>query len=122
MEFFKLESKLETFLGAVLRYGVYTAALVIFVGACVYMPSHWKEIPDYSLFKGMPAEYTSIEGIFGNVFQFNGEGILQFGVLLLIAVPVVRVFASIFAFAQRGDYLYVWISSIVFVILIISGV
>ena len=118
----ELESKLEARLGAVLRYGVYIAAFVIFVGACVYLYSHWNEIPDYTIFKGMPLEYTSIEGILRNVFKLNGEAILQLGVLLLIAVPVARVFASIFAFAQRGDYMYVVISLIVFIILLISGI
>ena len=45
---------------------------------------------------------------------------MMLGIFLLILTPVLRVVISIYAFAKEKDHLYVWITSIVLVILIIS--
>jgi len=57
--------------------------------------------------------------LWGTTFP-NGRGIIQFGLLLLIATPVARVAFSIFGFAQERDRMYVVFTVIVFSILLFS--
>jgi uncharacterized membrane protein len=51
---------------------------------------------------------------------FQGRGIIQLGLLLLIATPVARVALSIFGFAAERDRMYVGFATIVLVILLSS--
>jgi uncharacterized membrane protein len=47
-------------------------------------------------------------------------GILQLGLLLLIATPIARVVFSVFAFALEGDRMYVTFTLIVLSVLLYS--
>jgi uncharacterized membrane protein len=55
-----------------------------------------------------------------DALKFRARGIIQLGLLLLIATPVARVAFSIGAFAAERDRLYVAVATIVFIILICS--
>jgi uncharacterized membrane protein len=48
----------------------------------------------------------------------RGRGIIQLGLVLLIATPVARVAFLIYAFARQGDRLYAVIASIVLALLV----
>ena len=48
------------------------------------------------------------------------EAITLVGIILLILVPIARVFISIFGFIAQKDLLYVWISVTIFLILTLS--
>ena len=50
----------------------------------------------------------------------HGRGIIQLGLLLLIATPVARVAFSIYGFAEERDGRYVTFTCIVFAILMYS--
>jgi uncharacterized membrane protein len=61
-----------------------------------------------------------VEGILGQVRAWRGRGIIQLGLLLLIATPVARVAFSVVAFALERDRLYVGITLIVLAVLAFS--
>ena len=48
------------------------------------------------------------------------RGLIQFGLLLLIATPVARVAFSVFGFTQERDWVYVVITLIVLALLVYS--
>jgi uncharacterized membrane protein len=50
----------------------------------------------------------------------RGRGIVQLGLLFLIATPVARVAFAAFGFAIERDWLYVGISSFVLLVLLYS--
>ena len=50
----------------------------------------------------------------------HGSGMIQLGLLLLIATPVARVAFSIFGFAAERDWLYAGFTCLVLAILIFS--
>jgi uncharacterized membrane protein len=50
----------------------------------------------------------------------QGDGVIQFGLLVLIATPIVRVILAVAAFAIERDGLYVVIGLIVLAILTYS--
>ncbi len=49
--------------------------------------------------------------------SFSGRGIIQLGLLLLVATPVARVIFSVAAFALQQDWIYVVITLIVLAVL-----
>ncbi len=54
------------------------------------------------------------------IFSGDSRAIMQLGLLLLIATPIVRVMFSIFAFAIEGDRMYVLFTLIVLTVLLYS--
>ena len=59
-------------------------------------------------------------GILADIGQFRGRGIIQLGLLLLIATPVARVVFAIIGFALEKDRLYVVVAALVLGILLFS--
>jgi uncharacterized membrane protein len=53
-----------------------------------------------------------------DAIALRGRGIIQLGLLLLIATPVARVAFSIFGFAREHDHLYAIVAAIVLLILV----
>ena len=114
------DQRVENIIGNLLRAGVILSALVVFVGAIVYLARHGQEPADYRIFRGEPSDLRHISGIVHDAFAFQGRGIIQLGLLLLIATPVARVAFSIFGFALEGDRMYAGFTLIVLAILLYS--
>ena len=55
-----------------------------------------------------------------DAFTLHSRGLIQLGLLLLIATPVARVAFSIFGFAEEKDRMYVAFTVIVLLILLYS--
>src|SRR5437764_8598719 len=81
----------EQVMGNLLRAGVVLAAAVVLLGGAVYLVRHGGEETDLKIFRGEPAELRSPRGVVQEALKFRGRGIIQFGLLLLIATPVARV-------------------------------
>jgi uncharacterized membrane protein len=114
------DRRMDLVIGNLLRSGVLISALVVLFGGVVYLVRHGQSHADYRVFRGEPSDLRSVGGIFHDALAFNGSGIIQFGLLLLIATPVARVAFSIFGFAEEHDRLYVVVSSIVLLVLAYS--
>jgi uncharacterized membrane protein len=114
------DRKVENLIGNLLRAGVLLSALVVFSGAVVYLARHGREPADYRVFHGEPTDLRAIPGVLREAFTLQGRGIIQLGLLLLIATPVARVALSIFGFAAERDRMYLGFASIVLVILLYS--
>jgi uncharacterized membrane protein len=112
--------RMETILGNLLRTGVIISAVVVVIGALFYLSRHGTSLPDYRSFKGEPADLRSVGGIINEAYGLSGRGIIQLGLLLLIATPVVRVLLSVITFSIQGDKTYIAITLIVFAVLIYS--
>ena len=114
------DEQLDLIIGRLLRYGVFVSVGVVLIGALMYFLKHGAEIPDYTKFKPAPASLSHVTGIVGQALHFTANGVIQFGILLLIATPIARVVFSVFAFLRQRDYLYTVITSIVLLILLFS--
>jgi len=62
----------------------------------------------------------TLSGIVKDALAFRGRGLIQLGLLLLIATPLARVAFSVVAFALEGDRLYVGVALIVLTVLVYS--
>jgi uncharacterized membrane protein len=114
------EQQLENIVGNLLRVGVMLAAVVVFGGGALYLIRHGASSPDYRVFHGEPADLRSVPGVVTEALSLQGRGIIQLGLLLLIATPIARVAFSVFAFAQQRDRTYVVVTLVVFGILLYS--
>jgi uncharacterized membrane protein len=107
------DEALERRLGRVLRGGVLLAASVVALGGAVYLARHGGETADYRLFRGEPSDLRSVTGILTEVRAGSGRGIVQLGLLLLIATPLARVVFAALAFARERDALYAMVALVV---------
>ncbi len=113
------DKEMEIEIGHMLRIGVSLSALVVFVGGILYLRSE-VQLPDYVHFHAMADHLRTIGGVFHGVARFDAASVIQLGILLLIATPVVRVVFCIVGFARQRDRLYVAVSALVLAILIYS--
>jgi uncharacterized membrane protein len=111
---------METAVGNLLRVGVMAAATLVLIGGGVYLVRHGGEMPRYRVFRGEPSDLCSVTGIVTEAFLLRGRGIIQLGLLLLIATPVMRVVVSLAAFARRQDRIYIVVTLLVLGLLIYS--
>ncbi len=114
------DQKTEEIIGNLLRAGVLLAAMVVSAGAILYLVRHGEAPADYNIFRGEPTDLRHVRGILKNTREGHARGIIQLGVLLLIATPVVRVAFSVFAFALEKDRMYVIFTLIVLSVLMYS--
>ncbi len=114
------DQRLDWIIGVILRIGVIISALAVLSGGVLYLIQDGFNRPGYQIFHGEPAELRSIGGIIKDAAQFHAAGIIQFGLLLLIATPVVRVAYSVFGFAMQRDRAYVLVTAIVLALLLYS--
>lgn len=84
------DRKIEDIVANLLRFGVLLAAAVVLCGALLYLMRHGAEPADYRKFQGEPADLRTLPGIFRGAANWQGRGIIQLGLLLLIATPVAR--------------------------------
>jgi uncharacterized membrane protein len=114
------EQQLENIVGNLLRVGVILAAVVVFGGGALYLTRHGVTSPDYRVFHGEPADLRSVSGVVADALSLQGRGIIQLGLLLLIATPIVQVAFSVFAFAQQRDRTYFIVTLVVLAVLLYS--
>ena len=114
------DKTIEEIVGTLLRVGVSLSAFVVSIGAAIYLARHGREPANYRVFLGEPSDLRSLSGIVREAFHFRGRGIIQLGLLLLIATPVARVAFSIWGFAEEHDRLYMIFTGIVLIVLLYS--
>ena len=110
--------KMDSVVGNLLRIGVSISGTVVFAGGLIYLFRHGGEMPAYHVFRGEPADLRSLRGIMQDAGARRGRGIIQLGLLLLVATPVARVAYLVYAFSRQGDRLYSVIALIVLLLLI----
>ena len=114
------DQKIEVIIANLLRAGVSLAAAFVLLGGMVFLLRHGLALTQYRAFSGEPSDLREWKGIVHSALSFRGRGIIQFGILCLIATPVARVAFSGVAFAVERDWLYVGIASAVLAILLYS--
>lgn len=114
------EDHVERLVGNMLRAGVLLSGMVVLLGGAIYLARHGDQVPDHRTFHGEPEELRTLSGILQTTAELRGRGMIQFGILLLIATPVIRVIVLGYAFFRQADYLYVGVSVVVLGILLAS--
>lgn len=111
---------IQVILGTLLRAGVIISMSIVLVGGFIFLIHNKGVITDYKVFKPELSKFSSIASIFKGVLTFQGDAIVQFGVLMLIFTPIARIVFAVFSFLIERDYLYVLIGLIILTIITIS--
>ncbi len=114
------DAGIDELIGGLLRVGVVVSSLIVLIGGGLYLIRHGTELPNYLMFHGEPSKLRSVLGIVKEASSFSGRGIIQFGLLLLIATPVMRVAFTVVAFIIQRDRIYVGVTLIVLSVLLFS--
>ncbi|HLO60842.1 MAG TPA: DUF1634 domain-containing protein [Bacteroidales bacterium] len=114
------DEKMRNAMGWLLRIGVIISAILVLIGGILFFIQHPHETRNYSVFAGEPDRFRSVSLILDNAIHFKGRAVIQLGLLVLIATPVIRVFFSLLGFLIAKDWIYVVITLIVMIILLNS--
>jgi uncharacterized membrane protein len=114
------DNRMDDLMGLLLRRGVTLAAAIVLVGGIVDLARHPHPATDYHVFQGEPRGLRTIPGILGEAKAFRGRGLIQLGLLILIATPIARVTFSVVAFSFQRDWKYVSFTLIVLGLLLYS--
>ena len=112
--------RVQRAVGTLLRAGVLLAATVVLVGGVLYLLRHGGSVPDYHVFHGEPLDLRGYATILRDAFSGSGRGIVQLGLLILVATPVARVAFTAVAFAFERDRVYVLVALLVLALLLKS--
>lgn len=114
------DKNLELAIGRTLQTGVLLAAAVVLVGGILYLLHASGPRPDYRHFHGVAAELRTPSSIWHGMLHGDPENMIQFGLLLLVATPVIRVILAAVGFLMERDWLYFWVSATVLAVLLYS--
>lgn len=108
----KTKNEMETveiLIGKIMRIGVLIAASVMVIGFIMLVCQQSSGYPGTTF-------PTTLSEILKGITTFKPYAYMM-AEFLLILTPVLRVLVSIYAFYKEKDVLYVWITTIVFIIL-----
>jgi uncharacterized membrane protein len=118
-------SSMNNILGIVLRSGVVLSGVTITIGTILFITNH--SLDDTSAYLAynpgliphgnFPVSFASI---LSGLLSLDPSSIIQLGLLILLATPVVRVALSLFLFAAEKDKLFVYLTAVVLAILLFS--
>ena len=111
---------IEQWIGRFLQLGVMLAAAVVLIGATLLLVQHGGTPVSFSVFHRQPEQLRTIDGIVRGALSLDSKSIVQLGLVLLTATPVVRVLFMLIAFVFQRDRIYVAISALVLALLVYS--
>jgi len=114
------DTKVEDFIGNLLRAGVVLSAAVVIIGGAIYLVHQGHKPANYRVFQSEPSELRGVSGIIQQCRLMSGRGIIQLGLLILIATPIARVAFSVFGFLAEKDRMYAGFTMFVLAILLYS--
>jgi uncharacterized membrane protein len=120
------DSKLQRLIGVTLRTGVLSASALGLLGGVLFFASR-PQAADFRVFQGASMPFSDPAQILrqafappGELLSLRGLSIIQLGILVLLATPVIRVVFSVVGFALERDRTFVMITLLVLVVLAIS--
>ena len=114
------DKQMDLIIASLLLGGVVFAGLMVLAGGGLYLYRYGSALPDFRVFRGEPSDLRNLTGILADAASFRSRGIIQTGLIILIATPVLRVAFCLFAFLQQRDRLYVLVTLFVLTLLLVS--
>lgn len=109
--------RMEKLIGIVLLAGVLASATIVLFGGVLYMIRHGSAPVHYRIFRGEPSDLRSISGIWKDFEEGSGRGAIQFGLMLLVGIQVIRVALTGVLFFLNRDKIFVVITFMVLAML-----
>ena len=109
--------RMERLIGVVLLSGVLASAAAVLFGGILYVVRHGSAPVDYHIFRGEPSDLRSLSGIWKDFEAGSGRGAIQFGLMLLVGIQVIRVALTGVLFLLNKDKVFVVITLLVLAML-----
>lgn len=103
-------ARIENSLGFVMLFGALLSAAIVLLGGVLYLWQEGKAPISYNVFHGAPAELCTIHGILRVARHLSGPGIIQLGLMLLVAVQLLRLVLTGLLFLLGRDRAFVLIT------------
>ena len=110
----------EVLVSTVLRIGVLVSAALVAVGLGIHLARGGTDPKIFDHFSRVPFDLEHLGGMARGIARLRGRSIIQLGLLVLIATPVVRVAMSVGVFLRERDGTYIVITLIVLGALLFS--
>lgn len=114
------DRRLEMFIGNLLRAGVLLAAAVVLAGGGLFLVQSHSQKASFHTFVTEGNDLRNVGGIIHSAAHLNSEGLIQLGLVLLIATPVARVVLAGVGFYLERDRMYTVVCLIVLAVLTFS--
>jgi uncharacterized membrane protein len=114
------ESEVRDILAKIMLWGVLLAAAVMLAGGIVYLNRHGLQQPGDHYFSGEPRDLRDPISILVDAWRGSDRALIQFGVILLLMNPLVRVAFAIFGYGAGRDWFYTGVSAAVLGVLLAS--
>jgi len=108
---------IEYIVSNVLRYGVLLSFLVILIGSVMLFVQGGQAAT--VRLTGAPNPHDPAQ-VLSDLFRAQPKAIIDFGLMLLIATPVMRVAVSVIAFLVEEDFVYTMVTLFVLAVLLAS--
>ena len=113
------DERLDRVIGIVLRTGVVLSAALVLIGGIAFVATH-PQAANHRKFHAEPSQLSTIGGVLHGAMTLDPLYIIQLGLLVLIATPIVRVMTCAVGFAFERDWTYAIVSLIVLACLLVS--
>jgi len=110
----------EVLVSTVLRVGVLVSAALVAVGLVIHLARGGTDPKVFAHFTRVPFDLEHLGTMVHGIAHLRGRSIVQLGLLVLIATPVVRVAMSVGVFVRERDGTYIVITLLVLGALLFS--
>jgi|SRR5579864_7522893 len=114
------DQKVDNLIGGILQSGVIAAGILVFAGGILYLIHYGGQPVHYQVFEADRTALSGVRTLLLSAAHFDSRAIIELGILLLIATPVIRVAFSVVAFWLQRDRIYVAFTLVVLGILLYS--
>lgn len=112
--------RVETRIGMTLTAGVLLAGLLVACGGMLYLLHHAGQPVHYHIFRGEPGDLRTIGGVIHEALAVSGRGLIQLGLVVLVAVQLVRVALTAWLFIVQRDAVFACIALAILAVLAYS--
>lgn len=112
------DHEVEQLIGRLLQVGVLLAAAVVIVGAAMMLFQHGHTAVAFGSYSDAASPLYGLGGIVRGAAALDSMAIVQLGLVLLIATPVLRVALTLVAFAIQRDRVYILLTAVVLALLL----
>jgi uncharacterized membrane protein len=109
--------RMEKLMGTTLLVGVLASTFLVLLGGIVYVSRNSTAVANYRVFQGDHSDLRTLHGLWEQLKLFSGKGIIQFGLLCLVGLQVLRVMLTGLLFFRNRDWVFVMITTIVLILL-----
>jgi len=112
--------KMQTMMGFILLVGTLLSTILVTLGGILYLLQSGSDSIQNEWLP-IDATYMSIQQIWQFALSFSPLGMIELGLLLLVATQTVRVALLCWFYAMIQDYKFLIISSLILIMLIYSS-